>query len=109
MVDIFDLTPEEFVEKIGTGTIVHNSGEITHMSYIFCPFMFSICASHAEVEFHPGDLFGDHLRAVQRVLREWNAGKELELAGLFHSIYGTEGFQVIALIRFTRFASLGRP
>ena len=26
--DIFDLTPEEFVEKIGTGTIVHNSGQL---------------------------------------------------------------------------------
>ncbi|CAL8468548.1 g8088 [Coccomyxa elongata] len=63
--DIFDLTPEEFVVKVGTGTIVHNSG----------------------------DLFGDHLKAVQRVLKEWGVGKELELAGLFHSIYGTEGFQ----------------
>jgi len=69
--------------------------------------MFLIGSSHADVGFHPGDLFGDHLRAVQRVLKEWNAGKELELAGLFHSIYGTEGFQVIAITRFMRFASLG--
>jgi hypothetical protein len=44
-----------------------------------------------------GDLFGDHLRAVQRVLKEWNYGKDLELAGLFHSIYGTEGFQAISI------------
>ena len=59
------MTPEQFVEAIGTGNIIHNSG----------------------------DLFGDHLRAVQRVLKEWGEDEELQLAGLFHSIYGTEGFQ----------------
>ena len=59
------MTPEEFVEAIGTGNIIHNSG----------------------------DLFGDHLRSVQRVLKEWGEDEELQLAGLFHSIYGTEGFQ----------------
>lgn len=47
---------------------------------------------------HAGDLFGDHLRAVQRGLKEWGVGKELELAGLFHSIYGTEGFQASSMI-----------
>ena len=59
------MTPEQFVEAIGTGNIIHNSG----------------------------DLFGDHLRSVQRVLKEWGENEELQLAGLFHSIYGTEGFQ----------------
>ena len=59
------MTPEQFVEAIGTGNIIHNSG----------------------------DLFGDHLRAVQRVLKEWGEDEELQLAGQFHSIYGTEGFQ----------------
>ena len=59
------MTPEQFVEAIGTGNIIHNSG----------------------------DLFGDHLRSVQRVLKEWDEDEELQLAGLFHSIYGTEGFQ----------------
>ena len=59
------MTPEQFVEAIGTGNIIHNSG----------------------------DLFGDHLRSVQRVLKEWGEDEELQLAGLFHSIYGTEGFQ----------------
>lgn len=59
------MTPEQFVEAIGTGDIIHNSG----------------------------DLFGDHLRSVQRVLKEWGEDEELQLAGLFHSIYGTEGFQ----------------
>lgn len=59
------MTPEQFVEAIGTGNVIHNSG----------------------------DLFGDHLRSVQRVLKEWGEDEELQLAGLYHSIYGTEGFQ----------------
>lgn len=35
-----------------------------------------------------GELFSDHLVSVQRVLEGWNVGKDLELAGLYHSIYG---------------------
>jgi hypothetical protein len=37
--------------------------------------------------------FDDHLKGVQAVLRKWNAPDYLCNAGLFHSIYGTEGFQ----------------
>lgn len=40
-----------------------------------------------------GDMFGDHLRAVQRLLQAWGMPEAITLAGLFHSIYGTEGFQ----------------
>ena len=65
VITVMSMTPEHFVKAIGTGNIIHNSG----------------------------DLFGDHLRAVQRVLKEWGEDEELQLAGLFHSIYGTEGFQ----------------
>lgn len=35
--------------------------------------------------------FDVHLRGVQAVLRHWGADEELCNAGLFHSIYGTEG------------------
>ena len=35
--------------------------------------------------------FDVHLRGVQAVLRHWEADEELTKAGLFHSIYGTEG------------------
>ena len=35
--------------------------------------------------------FDVHLRGVQAVLRHWSADEELTRAGLFHSIYGTEG------------------
>lgn len=35
--------------------------------------------------------FDVHLRGVQAVLRHWQADEELAKAGLFHSIYGTEG------------------
>ena len=41
--------------------------------------------------------FDEHLKGVQAVLRHWGAPTYLASAGLFHSIYGTEGFQGFAL------------
>lgn len=41
--------------------------------------------------------FDEHLKGVQAVLRYWGAPEYLTNAGLFHSIYGTEGFQGFAL------------
>jgi hypothetical protein len=41
--------------------------------------------------------FDEHLRGVQSVLRFWGSPTYLTHAGLFHSIYGTEGFQGFAL------------
>jgi hypothetical protein len=41
--------------------------------------------------------FDEHLKGVQAVLRYWKAPNHLARAGLFHSIYGTEGFQGFAL------------
>jgi len=41
--------------------------------------------------------FDEHLKGVQAVLRYWGAPKYLTNAGLFHSIYGTEGFQGFSL------------
>ena len=37
--------------------------------------------------------FDEHLRGVQAVLRGWGVANHVATAGLFHSIYGTEGFQ----------------
>ena len=37
--------------------------------------------------------FDDHLKGVQSVLRSWGSDEDVATAGLFHSIYGTEGFQ----------------
>ena len=37
--------------------------------------------------------FDEHLKGVQAVLRKWRATEAVASAGLFHSIYGTEGFQ----------------
>ncbi|KAK1747422.1 hypothetical protein QTG54_001385 [Skeletonema marinoi] len=43
---------------------------------------------------HTGsEAFDAHLRGVQAILRYWGAPPHLYNAGLFHSIYGTEGFQ----------------
>ena len=41
--------------------------------------------------------FDHHLKGVQAVLRHWGAPDHLANAGLFHSIYGTEGFQGFSL------------
>lgn len=43
---------------------------------------------------HTGStMFDEHLRGVQAILRYWNSDTAISNAGLFHSIYGTEGFQ----------------
>eukprot|EP00891_Asterochloris_glomerata_P002987 jgi/Astpho2/2987/Aster-03298 len=59
------ITPDAFIEQIGAGTVEHVSG----------------------------DVFSDHLRAVQDVIRSYNVESPVVSAGLLHSIYGTEGFQ----------------
>lgn len=41
--------------------------------------------------------FDEHLKGVQALLRGWKAPPHLTKAGLFHSIYGTEGFQGFSL------------
>ena len=41
--------------------------------------------------------FDEHLKGVQAVLRYWDSPTHLTNAGLFHSIYGTEGFQGFSL------------
>ena len=47
---------------------------------------------------HNGEeAFDNHLVSVQSVLRSWGAPEYMTNAALFHSIYGTEGFQGFAL------------
>jgi hypothetical protein len=41
--------------------------------------------------------FDEHLKGVQAILRHWRSPEHLTNAGLFHSIYGTEGFQGFSL------------
>ncbi|ETW01962.1 hypothetical protein H310_06491 [Aphanomyces invadans] len=51
-------------------------------------------ASVPEALAHTGDAaFDEHLVGVQSVLRTFGADEEVCTAGLFHSLYGTEGFQ----------------
>ena len=47
----------------------------------------------AVLEHTGSEAFDAHLRGVQAILRYWNAPSHLYNSGLFHSIYGTEGFQ----------------
>lgn len=46
---------------------------------------------------HTGEGFFAHLVAVYRDLKSWNCDDEVCLAGLFHSIYGTEKFRLFGL------------
>ena len=46
---------------------------------------------------HTGGDFLHHLRAVENLLNEHSADQEVVKAGLFHSIYGTQGFQDFSL------------
>ena len=46
---------------------------------------------------HTGHDFLTHLKAVRRVLDDAGADPQISRAGLFHSIYGTEGFQDFSL------------
>lgn len=47
----------------------------------------------AALEHNGEENFANHLVGVQSVLRAWGASDVLCNAALFHSIYGTEGFQ----------------
>lgn len=47
----------------------------------------------AVLEHTGSEAFDAHLHGVQAILRHWDAPSHLYNAGLFHSIYGTEGFQ----------------
>lgn len=60
----------------------------------FTDFLVSLGAEKIE---HSGEHFLAHLIAVCRDLRRWGCEEPVCLAGLFHSIYGTEKFQSFSL------------
>jgi hypothetical protein len=41
---------------------------------------------------HPGGTLLEHLLRVSRRLRDWGAPPDVEIAGLCHAFYGTDGF-----------------
>ncbi|MEU6477411.1 DUF6817 domain-containing protein [Streptomyces sp. NPDC047017] len=41
---------------------------------------------------HPGGTLLEHLIRVEDVLRAWGADEDVQLAGLCHALYGTDGF-----------------
>jgi hypothetical protein len=47
---------------------------------------------------HPGGNLFDHVKRVARLLHSWKATRQLQLAGLSHAMYGTDGFAT-ALLR----------
>lgn len=46
---------------------------------------------------HPGGTLGAHLQRVQQQLEHWAARPALQLAGLCHAFYGTDGFATAPL------------
>ena len=46
---------------------------------------------------HPGGTLLEHLRRVGEQLAGWGASREVQLAGLCHAVYGTDGFSVSLL------------
>ncbi len=62
-------------------------------------------ASGAETLDHPGGTLLAHLRRVQEQLAAWDARPALQLAGLCHAFYGTDGFAT-ALLPLDRRAEL---
>jgi hypothetical protein len=52
---------------------------------------------NAQARGHSGRGLLDHLLGTRRLLLEWGARSALCDAGLFHSVYGTEGYQASTL------------
>lgn len=46
---------------------------------------------------HPGGTLFAHLGRVRTMLAEWGADEDVQLAGLCHAAYGTDGFAVALL------------
>ncbi|MFF4540143.1 DUF6817 domain-containing protein [Streptomyces aureus] len=51
----------------------------------------------AAVLAHPGGTLLEHLIRVERRLADWGAPREVQVAGLCHAAYGTDGFGVSLL------------
>jgi len=61
---------------------------------------------------HPGGTLLAHLRRVRELLEEWGAGDDVQLAGLCHAAYGTDGFATGLLATTERdrlVAAVGAP
>jgi hypothetical protein len=54
---------------------------------------------------HPGGTLLDHLHRVRDLLAGWGAAPDVQLAGLCHAAYGTDGFST-ALLRLDERALL---
>lgn len=58
------------------------------------PFEDTLKQFHTDTTSHSGRTLLEHLRGTRRILRDWGMPDHVQIAGLFHSIYGTNIFQV---------------
>jgi hypothetical protein len=46
---------------------------------------------------HPGGTLLDHLNRVAHLLADWGADQDLQIAGVCHAMYGTDGFDHVLM------------
>ncbi len=51
-----------------------------------------LCSREAERLTHPGGTLYEHLCRVSMLLSDWGADEAIQMAGLCHACYGTDGF-----------------
>ena len=51
----------------------------------------------AEDTDHPRGSLADHLRGTYDILRSWGCEADVRLAGLYHSVYGTDVFRTVTV------------
>mmetsp|Transcript_16776 Transcript_16776/g.28459 ORF Transcript_16776/g.28459 Transcript_16776/m.28459 type:complete len:322 (+) Transcript_16776:37-1002(+) len=56
-------------------------------------YLSEVASLTQDLEHTGAETFDQHLIGVQSILRRWGSSQDVADAGLFHSIYGTEGFQ----------------
>lgn len=92
--DIVSRNPGGSTLEIGTGSLHTQTTEASAATASSPPDVRAFLRTvQAEAMPHSGASLLDHLEGVERLLIKWNAPSHVCLAGLFHSVYGTEAFR----------------
>ena len=92
--------PRHFLETLGCGKVQHDTGkrraQTAAPSTVVCSRYYGCFKGVlSRLRYLSGCLFLEHLSGVQAVLQSWNEPEYVCNTGLFHSVYGTELFQVL--------------
>lgn len=94
--------PRQFLETLGCGKVQHDTGkrraQTAAPSTVMCSRSYGcVMGVLSRLRYRSGCLFLEHLSGVQGVLQSWNEPEYVCNTGLFHSVYGTELFQVLSV------------